>query len=119
LSAFEDMSDVVGLLSTGTYVVTRPGATAYVNGVRTVGTPTVFSIDAHIQPLTGLQLDRQPDGFRNSEKLVCFTVVELRTVDAAEPDTVTVFGLAHQVESVQRWSNLGNFYRAILVRPAK
>jgi hypothetical protein len=118
MAAFEDMSDVLDLLSTGTYTVTRPGLTTYVDGVRTVAAGTQFTITAAVQPLKGLELQRLPDGFRNGEVLACFTATELRTVDTGEPDLVTIDGRAHQVESCANWSNSGNFWRAILVRPA-
>jgi hypothetical protein len=115
---FEDMSDVLELLASGTYSVRRPAATTYVGGTRAPQAFTTFSMSACVQPLDGLKLELVPDGQRNAEKMACFTSTELRTVDSAEPDLVEVFGLWHQVESVQRWATLGNYYRAILVRPA-
>jgi hypothetical protein len=121
VSGFEDMSDVVDLLSSGTYLVTRPSATTYVNGVATRTTST-FTITASIQPLSpGLQIvrDMAGDGFRNAEILVCYTNTELRTVDAGEPDMVSVFGYQHQVDKVERWNALGNFWRCMLVRPSQ
>jgi hypothetical protein len=114
------MSDVVDLLATGTYAVTRNTGASFVNGVRTAGSTSTFTITACVQPLRGLEIDRLPDGFRNSEAMVCFTGTELKVLNGTtDADTVqAVEGLAHQVQSCERWGPLGNFYRAILVRPA-
>jgi hypothetical protein len=114
----ENLSDVLELLGTGTYVVTRPGAESFVAGVRVAGVATTFSISASIQPMTGLELDRLPDGFRNSEAKACWTATALHTLDSAMPDTVLVGGLQYQVQSVEDWSDTGAYYRAVLVRPA-
>lgn len=114
----EDMSDVIDLLESGTYMVTRPAGETFVDGVAVPGTPTTFPITASIQPLGGLEIQRLPDGFRNGEAKSCFTSTKLRTLDATMPDAVLVDGLQFQVQSCEDWSALGNYYRAVLVRPA-
>lgn len=118
-AGFEDMADVIALTSTGAYQVTRPGLATFIDGVRVPATPTVFGITACVQPWSGRDFGRLPDGFRDAEKLALWTTTELLTAGpTTEPDLVNVNGLPHQVAMVKRWSEMGNFFAVTLVRPA-
>ena len=118
-SGFVDMSDVIDMETTGSYLVTRPGPASFVDGVKVASAPTTFIITGSVQPWSGRDFERLPDGFRDMEKLLLWTRTELRTAGPSiEPDLVTVNGLQHQVGLLKRWNELGNFFVVALVRPA-
>lgn len=114
----EDMSDAIALLSSGTYTVTRPGASALLNGRKIAATSSTFSIVASAQPTPGRVLQNLPEGFRDRGGYTLYTKTELRTSNGSgqEPDSVSIDGVAHQVAECKPYAALGNFYRAIVVR---
>lgn len=114
------MSDAIDMLSSGTYQVTRPGPSLLVNGRKAPSSSSAFSIVASVQPAPGRTLETLPEGFRDRGGFVLFTTTELRTSDAGaqEPDSVSIDGVEHQVASCAPWAQLGNYYRAVVVRAA-
>lgn len=114
----DDMCDVVDLLSSGSYSCIRRSPPAYVRGRRLKPAETLFTIEASVQPASGLEVQRLPEGKRNRETMVVFTCVELKTAekDLQEPDLLSIDGGSFEVDSVQRWAALGNYYRAIVTR---
>ena len=116
----EDMSDAIDMLSSGTYTVTRPGPTTFNAGRKGPISSTTFEIVASVQPAPGRTLETLPEGFRDRGGSVLYTKTLLRTSDggAQEPDSVSIDGVAHQVASCSPWAELGNYYRAVVVRAA-
>lgn len=114
------MSDVIAMLSSGTYVVTRPGPTTLVDGRKGPSSSSTLSIVASVQPAPGRTLQTLPEGFRDRGGFVLYTATELRTSDGGdqEPDSVSIDGVEHQVASCEPWAELGNFYKAVAVRAA-
>lgn len=110
------MSDVLALLGTGTYSVTRPTTPTLVSGRVVQGVASVpFSTAGSIQPLSGRDLQRLPEGDRATEQFWYFTSTRLQTADAASgqvADVVDVGGESFEVQSVEDWSASGSFYRA-------
>ena len=113
-----DLSDVVALLASGTYTVTRPAASTITSGRKVAGTPTTFTITASVHPTPGRVLELLPEGFRGRGGVTLYTSTKLKGAAGVnqEPDVVTIDGEAHQVATVEDWSALGNYYRAICVR---
>ena len=115
----DDLSDVIALLSSGTYTVTRTPASVYTAGRLVPGVATTFTVLGSLQPLSGREVDRLPEGAREREGMALWTTTELRgKLQTSEPDTVTVDGEAYEVQNVQRWDTLGNYYRAVILRAA-
>lgn len=173
----DDLSDVIDLLQSGTYQVTRTpplpfvgglavqavsasawatgrayaaaarvshGGQAYVTasgGTSGATAPTgtsasvsdggvtwawlgpaleTLTIVASVQPVSGRELERLSELYRAKEAQVLFTKTELRTADASgAPDIVTIRGEPWQVSNVQRWAELGNFYKATVTLAAR
>lgn len=112
-----DLADVVDAFSDD-YTVTRTGVAAYdVHGDPVAGSSSTFSIRACVQPVSGRDLQRVPEGLRTQELIALFTPTELRTKTGTnEPDTVAVNGVTYQVQQVERWAELGNYWRAIAMK---
>jgi hypothetical protein len=113
----DDVSDVIDALATGIYTVSRPGQTTYLNGRRQPPTTTSFDIRAAVQPATGRQLDRLPEGLRTHEAIAIWTRTELRTENAnGEPDVISVGGFDYQIDAVNRWQPSGGYFMALATR---
>lgn len=111
-----DLSSVIASFLTGTYTVTRASAGAYgSDGVYVPAGTSTLSAPACVQPITGRELQRLPEGLRSSEVRVFYTVVELRCAapDVA-PDRVSINGSTWQVERVEPWNELGNYFRCLV-----
>lgn len=116
----EDLSDAVALLASGSYVVRRRAARALVDGrARDLDPATLSSIVASVQPASGREIDRLPEGLRDREVMALFTSASL---EAAKPslglpgDVVEIDGFDFEVASHERWTALGNFSRYVVVR---
>lgn len=98
---------VGGPFQNGTYSVSREAAGSYVNGVFVPGAPTVTSVDAAIQPVTGRDLKSLPEGQRAED-----TRLMLSTFIMRERDTVTYAPLGRSAETwtvfrVEDWTFRG------------
>lgn len=113
-----DLSDVLALLGTGTYMVTRPEAPTLVAGRVVPATASApFATTGSMQPLSGRDLQRLPEGDRATEQLWYFTTTRLQTaeVDTGQvADVVDVDGEAYEVQTVENWQASGNFFKARL-----
>ncbi len=113
-----DLSSTVLALSSGDYVVTRAaGPKTYTQGkaVAPTTSPSTLTVTASVQPLTGRELQRLPEGMRTKELMKMYLVEELLvSAPGQEPDTVSIDGVDFQVEAVERWGPLGNYHKAIV-----
>jgi hypothetical protein len=102
------------------YTVYRyPSAQSFTDGKRDAQTPTELTIYAMIQPASGRDLLRLPEGLRSGEVIAIWTETELRLENEAEqlrPDEVGYKGQSYQVESIENWSDAGNYYKALARR---
>jgi hypothetical protein len=113
----EDMSDVIEMLASGTYTVTRRSPPAFLAGRRQPPIEAVFTTIGSVQPASGQVVDRLPEGKRNHEAMTMWCQVQLKTAEAGqEPDVVAIDGASFEVESCKRWAALGNYYEAVLTR---
>jgi len=112
-----NLSETVHAFASGTYLVTRTTQGEYVKGRAGPTTTTNFSTPLSVQPMSGQELLRLPEGMRTRETLVAFSPVPLYPVtDTVVPDVVTVKGKKYEVTTVDDWSSLGGYWRATLVR---
>lgn len=91
------------------------------SGVGGVGSDGIFdppstsniSVQAMVAPLAGRDLQRLPEGLRASETRHVYTTVELRgKAPGQRPDLVVIDGIDWQVEVVEDFSALGNYWRS-------
>jgi len=108
-----DLSSVVGSLASHTVTVQRFAPDAYdANGVALPRTSTSFSIRASVQPVTGAELSRLPDGFNDSELVSVWTATPLKY-----RDRLTVPGRgAFEVQHLDFWNESGAYTKAIAKR---
>lgn len=101
---------------TGTYDVTRAaGPGTYTNGVLVPAATSTVQVRASVQPLTGRELQRLPEGLRTRELLSVFTVDALLVeAPGVRPDIITIRGETWQVEKVERFAELGDYYHSIV-----
>ena len=111
------LSRIFAHLGSRRYIVTRfaPGdyGGAVENGRFRPGPSDTFKVRAMIQPMTGEQLLRLPEGERTRERIVIFTAEQLRTTrqsEVAMADRVAYRGEQFEVESVEAWAG---YYRCI------
>lgn len=111
----DDMSDVVNSMITDSYAVTRTTPSTYDSDGRLVpGVEAVLTITASIQPASGRDLQRLPEGLRTFETRVIYTTTELFTQGPNQaPDIVAVEGFAYEVQMVEQWGNVGSYFKAI------
>lgn len=113
-----DLSGVIDSFLTGTYTVTRQSASAYgSDGRLDAPTTSTLSVDACVQPVGGRDLQRLPEGLRTEELLAMYTATELKTQGSGQdPDLVTIDGASWEVQRVERWLELGNYWKCILLK---
>lgn len=109
------------LASSSALVVTRGSVGTTANGRYSPGPTSTLTIAGSVQPLNGKDLLRLPEGMRTRDLLAVFTETELRVVDAGAgtpPDVLTINGAAYEVEKVERWAELGGYWKAIVAKAA-
>lgn len=96
------------LLGKRTYTVTRRGPVSYVAGLPVRPAPTTFEIVASVQPLSGKNLERVPDGLRQRDARKAYVLLDpdparrLRTAAANGPeaDLVSVDGVLFEIHHI-------------------
>jgi hypothetical protein len=114
----DDFSGEIEAMKTGDYTVTRWESTTLVNG-RVTGqvTTDLPPMPGMVHPTDGSEVRRLPEGLRGREVKVIFTAAALRGMEeAAVPDMISIDGFPFQVWKCERWKELGNFFRSVLVR---
>lgn len=109
------LGETIDRFVTGTYIVTRRSSeTVDAAGMSVLADPTIFKIDASIQPITGRELEQLPEGQRSSEVRLVLTRSEMRTrLPGNAPDVITYQGETWTVFRVERWPT---HYRAWITR---
>lgn len=121
-----DVADLISSFSTGPlglYTVTRRLATPFRRGLAQPTTDATFNVTASIQPASGKDMLRLPEGRRANETRVLFTATQLYTGDEGldyEADFVEVDGEVWEISHVEdwlQWAGLAGFYRCIIQAP--
>lgn len=104
-------------LATGTYNVTRTSKGSIVNA-RYIPNPSdpVFQIRAAIQPTSGRDLQRLPEGLRTTQLITIYTNTPLQTALAPSgniADVVNYGGHSYQCQTVLDWSESGGYNKVI------
>lgn len=111
-----DMSSTIASFASPYTVKRRAGS--FVGGRWTESAPTTFSIDAVFQPLSGRELQRLSQGEQTTELRKGFTGTKLNSSQAggAPADLVVIDGEDWEVQNVQPWDALGNYFRVIVAK---
>ena len=105
----------IARLANTTCVVER-GSGHYFDGRWQKDQPQKLSVPACIQPLTGVDLQRLPEGQRTRDHVVVFSESPLQTADAAAgtpADVLTWFGRRYEVQAVEAW---GPFWKCVAAK---
>lgn len=113
-----NLAGVVQSLASGTYTVTRRGATTYdAAGLVVAPTTSTLSAKGSMQPASGRDLQRLPEGSRARESRVFYTDTLLYTgTPDHEADRVAADGFVWEVGNCEAWGDLGNYYKAVLLK---
>lgn len=99
----------MGLIPRQSLTVTRYAGGSKVNGKWVEGTPSTFTINASVQPLTPKEIELLPEGRRASGenyKLYADPSPILKTVSGDEnPDKISIYSQDFEVFSIERWEN--------------
>ena len=112
-----DLSGAILSFKTGDYTITRRTPAARVNGVEQDPTSATFIIEACVQPASGRQLQRLPDGMRQSETIAVYTSTELKTIESAPlADLISFKGKSYELANVKPFDDLGNYFECVAVK---
>lgn len=113
------LAGAIARLGGAPLAVTRGTAGTLAAGVFTAGATTQLTLTAMVQPVSGRDLLRLPEGLRTRELVAVFTPTALRTTDehAGTPaDRFTWQGRTYEVQLVEEWSHLGGYRRAVAAK---
>jgi hypothetical protein len=112
------------LLQTDSFLVLRAakGFEGYDDGkgnwVEAKESTTRIKAKGSIQPVTGDDLNKLPEAFKNTESLKIYTKQELKTVDDTinrEADIVVIDNKRYQVGVVEKWRQLSTKHYKVFV----
>lgn len=118
-----NFTGLINRFATGTYTVTRrEPATVSTDGRADPVTATTLTIRASAQAIAGVgsqnysgrELQRRTEGQRVMERRRLYTSTRLKVI--GDPDVVTIYGEAWQVEREEDWLVLGNYGKYIIVK---
>lgn len=112
-----DSARLISRFATGTYTVTRRTASTYVAGRAVAGSSSTLTITASVQPASGRELERLPEGRRAKETRVLYTTTPLYVGGqgaAYEADRIAIGGATWEVQHVEAWPAAGGYTRALV-----
>lgn len=117
-----EVSEVLATFATGTYTVTRRGASSYASGTGepVAGSTSTFTAVASVQPMPGREAKNLPEGIATEDARVMYVEELLRAADdrtKTQGDRVAVDGDSFEAIKVEPWGGaLLPHYRVTLVR---
>lgn len=106
-------------LNVKTYTVTRQVEGSYVDGVYTPGGISNFTVDASVQPISGMELENLPEGQHAENTRVLYTTTaELFPRNPTnEADEIAIDGEDWEVFNVETWFAFGcTHYKCLIAR---
>lgn len=113
------LADVIDEVAVTVDVVRTLPAPVSKGRVATAPVEKRFKISASVQPLKTKDLQLLPEGMRNAGAVKIFTHMELFSGNQAEgrlPDRIEYRGATYQVQIVDDWRDVGDYYRVIATR---
>lgn len=110
-----DLSGVIARIGLEKLTGTRKTGGSYdASGRFQPGANAALSFEGNVQPLSGLDLERLPEGFRTTAQKKLYTTALL--VVEPEPDVLVYRGVSYQVAQLSDWTPLGSFNRYLLLK---
>lgn len=106
--------EVIADLGGATYQVTRRQRSKRVKGVAVQGLATTHDVFASVQPATGRDLMKLPEGRRSEETRVLYAIGDLQLGGQGashESDRVSIDGETWEVQHIEKWPG---YVRAIV-----
>ncbi len=113
------LSNVIGRFKSGTYTITRTGASTNVNGYAVSGAVTTIpDVVMSVQPADGRAMKLAPEGCTSEDVRIIYTTTQLLTLTPDNaPDRITIDGDVYVVFKVQTFGIIsGGHYRAYAAR---
>lgn len=112
-----DLTDVIASFATGTYAVRRRASSTYTDGYLDPDSFTTLSVTGCLQPVTGRELQRMPEGWQDQEVQQLWSPIYLRTKqDDGAADVLEIDGVLWEVQKCERWDTLGAYWRAYMMK---
>lgn len=114
-----DMTDVIELFGEDFTLKRTPrGAGVNAAGVYVQGTTVTSTVRGHVQPKSGASQDREASGVDTDDMMNFWCTSELFSSNSPTylPDIIVVRGQDYEVDSVNDWGALGNYWKATLSR---
>lgn len=112
-----DMADAIAEFSAPFDVSRWEGGPNYTAGMANRAEPTIVPIIACVQPIDGSLASHLPEEVRSRETRELYTQTELKGVRAGQvPDEIEIDGEGWQVQTVEDWSTLAGYFRAVVAR---
>lgn len=110
------LADAIGSLAAGTYtLIQRAHGGLDAAGRELPRTEVTTPLIASVQPASGEDLQRLPEGVSATDLLTVFTRTPLITADTTtgrDADVIVVGGEEYEVVSVEGWADSGGYYKA-------
>lgn len=98
----------------------RFGIVAYDDhGRPSIPEPIEDTIEAWVQPVSGDDIEKLPQGRRTNEVVKIYSLDEIfsaSTSDADMPDVIEIDGAEFEVENIYDWDDDGAYWKALAVR---
>lgn len=116
-----DAASLISHFATGTYTVTRRASKTLERGRAEDGATSTLTIIASVQPASGRDLMRLPEGRRSVETRVVYTATQLligAQGSGFESDLISIDGNTWEVQQVQSWESVDPPYWRCIVQAA-
>jgi hypothetical protein len=113
-----DVSDCIDGLATVPVTVARQQPGTYVKGRYVEPNPTEFFPVVSVQPVTGKEQLLLPEGVRTRQTVKIYSKMRLMTSSQStsqRADIVNYKNQNYEVFTVEDWTDVGGFYKAICV----
>lgn len=114
----DDASDCIDLASVPVTII-RHLRSARVKGRSPDPVTKKILAETSIQPMTGKDLERLPEGMKTTGTKKIYSTVELMTVKTSEcrvPDRVLYKSETYQIEESDDWQDLGGYFKYVATR---
>ena len=114
------LADAIASLGSALYAVTRRSASVVgSNGKAVAPNASTLQVEGMVQPLSGREVDRLPEGLQAREVRAFWTLATLQAPDqdaGTLGDHIVFEGLAWEVVGQDNWQLLGNYNRYLISR---
>lgn len=114
-----NLSNTLARLADQTITITRSNPDTYSGGVRVRGSTTTATARASVQPASGEDMKRLPEGTYTSDTIAVITSYPLRaaseTAGTVADRVTTADGRVFEVGNVNKWQGVAGYSHALAV----